>query len=81
MDKQLQASEGELARNPFKQRSLQLQEQIRALTERKYELTEEERQSKRSPEELRADLMAKIKRDNTEVENMTQQVRSRHCRT
>ncbi|GLI70068.1 hypothetical protein VaNZ11_014839 [Volvox africanus] len=75
LDKQLQASEGELARNPFKQRSLQLQEQIRALTERKYELTEEERQSKRSPEELRADLMAKIKRDNTEVENMTQQIR------
>ena len=35
LDKQLQASEGELARNPFKQRSLQLQEQIRALTERK----------------------------------------------
>jgi intraflagellar transport protein 74 len=34
-DKQLVASEGELARNPFKQRSLQLQEQIRALTERK----------------------------------------------
>ncbi|GIL44084.1 hypothetical protein Vafri_1639 [Volvox africanus] len=75
LDRQLQASEGELARNPFKQRSLQLQEQIRALTERKYELTEEERQSKRSPEELRADLMAKIKRDNTEVENMTQQIR------
>ena len=77
LDKALQASEGELARNPFKQRSLQLQEQIRALTEKKYELTEEERQSKRSPEELRADLMAKIKRDNTEVEQMTQQVRRR----
>nr|AAO92260.1 intraflagellar transport protein component IFT74/72 [Chlamydomonas reinhardtii] len=75
LDKALQASEGELARNPFKQRSLQLQEQIRALTGKKYELTEEERQSKRSPEELRADLMAKIKRDNTEVEQMTQQIR------
>ncbi|KAG2495583.1 hypothetical protein HYH03_006183 [Edaphochlamys debaryana] len=75
LDKQLQASEGELARNPFKQRSLQLQEQIKSLTERKYELTEEERQSKRSPEELRADLMAKIKRDNTEVEQMTTQIR------
>jgi hypothetical protein len=41
---------------------------------RRYELTEEERQSKRSPEELRGDLMAKIKRDNTEVEQMTAQV-------
>lgn len=75
LDKQLGASEGELARNPFKQRSLQLQEQIRALTEKKYELQSEEERSKRSPEELRADLMAKIKRDNVEVENMTQQVR------
>ena len=44
--------------------------------ETRYELTEEERQSKRSPEELRGDLMAKIKRDNTEVEQMTAQVRT-----
>jgi len=75
LDKTLNTQEGELARNPLKQRSLQLQEQIRTLTERKYELQQEEEKSKMSPEEQREQLMGKIKRDNQEVESITQQVR------
>lgn len=51
-------------------RSLQLQEQIRQLTEKKYELQQEEERSKQSPEEQREQLMAKIKRDNNEVEQV-----------
>eukprot|EP00798_Chlamydomonas_sp_ICE-L_P011195 gene11195-18812_t len=71
MDKTLTTQEGELARNPLKQRSLQLQDQIRTLTERKYELQQEEDRSKMSPEEQREQLMSKIKRDNQEVEGMS----------
>ena len=50
------------------------QEQIRTLTEKKYEIQAEEEKSKMSPEEQRESLMAKIKRDNQEVESVTQQV-------
>ena len=75
LDRTLSTQEGELARNPLKQRSLQLQDQIRTLTEKKYELQAEEERSKMSPEEQREGLMAKIKRDNQEVESVTQQVR------
>ncbi|KAJ9521037.1 hypothetical protein QJQ45_022755, partial [Haematococcus lacustris] len=75
LDKQLNIQEGELARNPLKQRSLALQDQIRQLTEKKYELQQEEERGKQSPEEQREQLMAKIKRDNSEVEQMTGQVK------
>eukprot|EP00197_Chlamydomonas_leiostraca_P011457 CAMPEP_0202869542 /NCGR_PEP_ID=MMETSP1391-20130828/12512_1 /ASSEMBLY_ACC=CAM_ASM_000867 /TAXON_ID=1034604 /ORGANISM="Chlamydomonas leiostraca, Strain SAG 11-49" /LENGTH=623 /DNA_ID=CAMNT_0049549875 /DNA_START=192 /DNA_END=2063 /DNA_ORIENTATION=+ len=75
LDRQLNTQEGELARNPLKQRSLQLQEQIRQLTEKKYELQQEEERSKQSPEEQREQLMAKIKRDNNEVEQVSGAVR------
>lgn len=51
-------------------RSLQLQEQIRQLTEKKYELQQEEERSKQRPEEQREQLMAKIKRDNTEADQV-----------
>jgi predicted Rossmann fold nucleotide-binding protein DprA/Smf involved in DNA uptake len=49
------------------------QEQIRTLTEKKYELQAEEEKSKMSPEEQRESLLAKMKRDNMEVESITQQ--------
>ena len=75
LDKTLATHEGELARNPLKQRSLQLQEQIRTLTEKKYELQQEEEKSKMSPDDQREQLMAKMKRDNQEVEGSTQQVK------
>lgn len=52
-------------------RSLQLQEQIRQLTERKYELQQDEERSKQRPEEQREQLMAKIKRDNAEAEQVS----------
>lgn len=60
---------------PPPHRSLQLQEQIRQLTEKKYELQQEEERSKQSPEDQREQLMAKIKRDNNESEQITMQVR------
>lgn len=75
LDRQLNQSEGELARNPLKQRALQLQEHIRTLTEKKYELQQEEEKSKMSPEEQREALMSKVKRDNQEVEQAGQSVR------
>ena len=49
------------------------------MTEKKYELQAEEEKSKMSPEEQREQLMAKIKRDNQEVESVTQQVRRSAC--
>lgn len=75
LDKQLNQSEGELTRNPLKQRALQLQEHIRTLTEKKYEIQQEEEKSKMSPEDQREQLMAKVKRDNNEVEAAGQSVR------
>jgi intraflagellar transport protein 74 len=55
---------------PSLRRSLLLQEQIRQLTERKYELQQEEERSKAAPEEQREQLMARIKRDNHESEQV-----------
>ncbi|KAG1670889.1 hypothetical protein FOA52_000391 [Chlamydomonas sp. UWO 241] len=75
LDKTLATMEGELARNPLKQRSLQLQEQIRTLTEKKYEQQQDEERSKQSPEEQREALMTKIQRDNKEVESITAQIK------
>lgn len=49
--------------------------QLRTLTEKKYELQQEEEKSKMSPEEQREQLMAKIKRDNQESESISQQVK------
>ncbi|MEW5313546.1 MAG: hypothetical protein WDW38_005106 [Sanguina aurantia] len=75
LDRTLAVAEGELARNPLKLKALQLQEQIRSLTERKYELQQEEEKSRLSPEEQREAIMGKTKRDSQEVEGMTAQVR------
>lgn len=50
------------------------QEQIRNLTERKYELQQEEEKSRLSPEEQKDAIMGKIKRDNQEVEALSIQV-------
>ncbi|GAX82423.1 hypothetical protein CEUSTIGMA_g9851.t1 [Chlamydomonas eustigma] len=75
LNRTVDSLEGELRRSPLKQRSLLLQEQIRTLTEKKYELQAEEEKSKLSPEEQRENLLAKMKRDNLEVENITQQIR------
>jgi len=75
LDKTLTTQEGELARNPLKQRSLQLQEQIRTLTERKYEAQQDEERSKQSPEEQREALMSKIQRENKEVEAIASQIK------
>lgn len=50
------------------------QEQIRQLTERKYELEAEEAKTRLSPEEQVDQLKAKIKRDNAEVDRLQQQV-------
>jgi len=75
LDRQLTTQEGELARNPLKQRSLQLQDQIRQLTERKYELAQEEERSKAGPEEQREALMSKVKRDNAEADQITGKVK------
>eukprot|EP00877_Chromochloris_zofingiensis_P002084 jgi/Chrzof1/11877/Cz06g13080.t1 len=68
LDRQLSRAEGELARNGFKQRALELQEHLKILTERRYELVSEEERSKATPEEQREQLMARIKRDNAEVD-------------
>lgn len=48
-----------------------LQEQIKMLTERKYELAAAEDASKATPEEQQEALMARIKRDNAAVERVT----------
>ena len=47
-----------------------MQEQIRNLTEKKYELQQEEERSKQRPEEQREQLMAKIKSDNAEADQV-----------
>lgn len=52
-----------------------LQEQIKLLTERKYELASAEDDSKASPEEQQEALMARIKRDNAAVERATAQAK------
>lgn len=47
---------------------LHAQEHLKILTERRYELVSEEERSKATPEEQREQLMARIKRDNAEVD-------------
>lgn len=71
MDRTLASSEGELARNTLKQRALELQEQIKSLTERKYEMSMDEEASRRRPEEQKEALMGRVKRDNAEIERTT----------
>ncbi|KAF6253295.1 intraflagellar transport protein IFT-71/74 [Scenedesmus sp. NREL 46B-D3] len=71
----LSAAEGELGRNTFKQRALELQEQLKLLTERKYELAAAEEAAKASPEEQREALMARVKRDNAAVECATSEAK------
>ncbi|KAF5830861.1 hypothetical protein DUNSADRAFT_13941 [Dunaliella salina] len=75
LDRQLAVQEGELARNPAKQKALQLQEQIQNLKEKKAELQQEEDRSKQRPEEQREQLMAKIKSDNASADQFAQQAR------
>lgn len=52
------------------------QEQIKQLTERKYELEAEEAKNSLSPEEQVEQLKAKIKRDNAENDRLQAQIRS-----
>jgi len=54
-------------------RSLQLQEQISNLTEKKLVLQQDEERSKQRPEEQKEQLMQKIKRDNTEADQVSRQ--------
>lgn len=54
---------------------LPLQEQVKLLTERKYELAAAEDASKASPEEQQATFMARIKRDNAAVEQTTSEAK------
>lgn len=48
------------------------QERLKMLAERRYELQAEEEKARMPPEEQREQLMAKIKRDNAEIERATQ---------
>jgi len=75
LEQKAAAAEAELAHNNIKQRALSLQEQIRQLTERKYELEAEEAKTRLSPEEQIDQLKSKIKRDNAEVDRLQHQVR------
>lgn len=75
LDQKVAAAEAELSSNNIKQRALSLQEQIRQLTERKYELEAEEAKTRLSPEEQVEQLKSKIKRDNAEVDRLQQQAR------
>eukprot|EP00200_Dunaliella_tertiolecta_P010673 CAMPEP_0202381376 /NCGR_PEP_ID=MMETSP1127-20130417/35240_1 /ASSEMBLY_ACC=CAM_ASM_000462 /TAXON_ID=3047 /ORGANISM="Dunaliella tertiolecta, Strain CCMP1320" /LENGTH=623 /DNA_ID=CAMNT_0048980319 /DNA_START=178 /DNA_END=2049 /DNA_ORIENTATION=+ len=75
LDRQLAVQEGELGRNPLKQKALQLQEQIQNLKEKKAELQQEEDRSKQWPEEQREQLMAKIKSDNASADQFAHQAR------
>lgn len=52
-----------------------LQEQLKLLTERKYELAAAEEAAKASPEEQREALMTRIKRDNAAVEHQTSEAK------
>jgi hypothetical protein len=52
-----------------------LQEQLKLLTERKYELAAAEEAAKASPEEQREALMARVKRDNAAVERATREAK------
>jgi uncharacterized protein YlxW (UPF0749 family) len=52
-----------------------LQEQIKLLAERKYELAAVEEAAKASPEEQREALMARVKRDNAAVERATSEAK------
>lgn len=45
------------------------------MTEKKYELQQDEERSKQRPEEQREQLMQKIKRDNTEADQVRPGVR------
>jgi len=67
--------ENELQQNQLKQRALALNEQIRQLNEKKYELEVEESRANLSPEEQRQELLNKIKRDNADVAAAEDQVR------
>jgi hypothetical protein len=52
-----------------------LQEQLKLLAERKYELAAAEEAAKASPEEQREALMARVKRDNAAVERATSEAK------
>jgi vacuolar-type H+-ATPase subunit I/STV1 len=52
-----------------------LQEQLKLLAERKYELAAAEEAGKASPEEQREALMARVKRDNAAVERTTSEAK------
>ena len=75
MQQEVAAAEAELSSNHVKQRALSLQEQVKALTERKYELEGEEAKTRMSPEEQVEELKAKIKRDNAENDRLQVQIR------
>jgi intraflagellar transport protein 74 len=75
LQQEVAAAEAELQNNHIKQRALSLQEQVRALTERKYELESEEAKMRMSPEEQVEELKAKIKRDNAENDRLQVQIR------
>lgn len=54
---------------------LHLQEQLKLLAERKYELAAAEEAAKASPKEQREALMARVKRDNAAVERATSEAK------
>jgi len=75
LDQEVAAAEAELSNNHIKQRALSLQEQIRQLMERKYELEAEEAKTRLSPEEQVEQMKSKIKRDNMEMDRMQIQLK------
>jgi len=71
---ELSQLENELSRDQIKQRALALQEKLSQLTARRYELEEEDKKLRLSPEEQRAQLKEQIRRDNADIQRAEAQI-------
>lgn len=75
MEAAVSRAEGQVKGSPAKERALQLQEQLRALLDRKYELEAEERKLSAPPEEQKEQLKAKMRRDNADIARQEEALR------